>query len=216
MGAARVLLHTPPSPPNPLKPAGAPTELAPTSCTGTGHRLAYEGWGARPSAPNDAIVEPHQIRPAVGSRMNGVSRTDAAPSLRVIWLAVLAILGVLTLAALWYPIQRISQSADINYNEGWNTYRADIAARGEPLYSQPPRFTVTNYPPLSFHILGFLGKLLGGFTAAGRWTALASLLFLAVAMAALVRQFSGQWPPGVYAAFLFVLGLAVFVPDRIG
>ena len=148
--------------------------------------------------------------------MNGVSRTDAAPSLRVIWLAVLAILGVLTLAALWYPIQRISQSADINYNEGWNTYRADIAARGEPLYSQPPRFTVTNYPPLSFHILGFLGKLLGGFTAAGRWTALASLLFLAVAMAALVRQFSGQWPPGVYAAFLFVLGLAVFVPDRIG
>src|ERR1700733_10697646 len=207
MGAARVLLHTPPSPPNPLKPAGAPTELAPTSCTGTGHRLAYEGWGARPSAPNDAIVEPHQIRPAVGSRMNGVSRTDAAPSLRVIWLAVLAILGVLTLAALWYPIQRISQSADINYNEGWNTYRADIAARGEPLYSQPPRFTVTNYPPLSFHILGFLGKLLGGFrrrqmdragvlTIPGRRDGRAGPAVLGSMAARRLRRFSLRARPG--------------------
>src|SRR5271156_4019633 len=124
---------------------------------------------------------------------NPVNQDDRAPNIRVVRLAVLAFLGVLTLAALWYPIQRISQYADINYNEGWNTYRADIAARGEPLYSQRPRFTVTNYPPLSFHILGFLGKFLGGFTAAGRWTALVSLLVLAVAMAAVVRQFSGQW-----------------------
>jgi hypothetical protein len=135
---------------------------------------------------------------------------------RVIWLAVLSFLGFLTLVALWYPVQRISQSADINYNEGWNTYRADMAAHGDPLYALPPQFAVTNYPPLSFHFLGFLGKRVGGFTAAGRWTALASLAFLAIVMAALVRQFAGQSRLGVYAAFLFILGLAVFVPDRIG
>jgi hypothetical protein len=35
-------------------------------------------------------------------------------------------------------------------------------------------------------------------------------------MGALVRQFAGQWRLGIYAALLFVLGLAVFVPDRIG
>jgi hypothetical protein len=148
--------------------------------------------------------------------MNGVSRSDSAPHIRIIWLAILTLLGVLALAALWYPVQRISQSADISYNEGWNTYRADMAARGEPLYGLPPRFTVTNYPPLSFHFLGLLGKLMGGFTAAGRWTALAALAFIAIAMAALVRQFAGHWRMGVYAALLFVLGLAVFVPDRIG
>jgi hypothetical protein len=135
---------------------------------------------------------------------------------RVIWLAVLSFLGLLTLVALWYPVQRISQSADINYNEGWNTYRADMAAHGDPLYALPPQFAVTNYPPLSFHFLGFLGKRAGGFTAAGRWTALASLAFLAILMAALVRQFAGQWRLGIYAALLFILGLAVFVPDRIG
>jgi hypothetical protein len=134
---------------------------------------------------------------------------------RVIWLAVLSLLGVLTLTALWYPVQRISQYADINYNEGWNTYRADVAAHGDRLYGLAPQFAVTNYPPLSFHFLGFLGKRVGGFTAAGRWTALASLAFLAIVMAALVRQFAGQWRLGIYAAFLFILGLAVFVPDRI-
>jgi hypothetical protein len=136
--------------------------------------------------------------------------------IRLIWRAVLALLAVLTLAAVWYPIQRISQVADINYNEGWNTYRSAMAAHGDPLYGQPPAFTVTNYPPLSFHILGFLGKYLGGFTAAGRWTALASLAFLAIAMASLVRRFAGHWRFGILAALLFVLGLAVFVPDRIG
>jgi hypothetical protein len=134
---------------------------------------------------------------------------------RLLWPAVLFFLGVLTLAALWYPVQRISQSADINYNEGWNTYRAEMAAHGDPLYARPPQFAVTNYPPLSFHFLGFLGKRWGGFTAAGRWAALASLAFLAIAMAALVREFAGQWRLGVYAALLFILGLAVFVPDRI-
>ena len=136
--------------------------------------------------------------------------------IRLIWRGALALLAVLTLAAVWYPIQRISQVADINYNEGWNTYRAAMAAHGDPLYGQPPAFTVTNYPPLSFHILGFLGKHLGGFTAAGRWTALASLTFLAIAMASLVRRFAGHWRFGVLAALLFVLGMAVFVPDRIG
>jgi len=124
-------------------------------------------------------------------------------------------LGVGALASVWYPVQRISQRADINYNEGWNTYRAHMAAHAEPLYRLPPKYTVTNYPPLSFHLLGFLGSFMGGYTAAGRWIALGSMAFLAFAVGALVRQFTRQLRLGVYAALLFTMGLAVFVPDRI-
>src|ERR1700734_3883517 len=109
---------------------------------------------------------------------------------RLLSQAVLFFLGVLTLPALWYPVHRISQSADINYNAGWNPYPCGRAAHGRALYALPPQFAVTNYPPLSFHFLGFLGKRWGGFTAAGRWAALASLAFLAIAMAALVREFA--------------------------
>jgi hypothetical protein len=148
--------------------------------------------------------------------MNKPIQSDGARSIHFVWLPAILLMALITLAAFWYPVQRISQYADINYNEGWNTYRADMAARGNPLYGLPPRFTVTNYPPLSFHFLGFLGKFMGGFTSAGRWIALASLVFLAIAVAALVQQYTGHWRLGVYAALLFGMGLAVFMPDRVG
>lgn len=135
---------------------------------------------------------------------------------RIVWLAALLLLGAITLAAFWYPLRRIPQYADINYNEGWNTYRAEIAAQGDPLYGQRPGFTVTSYPPLSFHLVGFFGRFLGGSTAAGRWISLLSLAFLAILIAALVRRFTGRWAPGIYGALLFGLGLAVLLPDRIG
>jgi hypothetical protein len=129
--------------------------------------------------------------------------------------AALVLLGVLTLAALWYPVRRISQREDINYNEGWNAYRAQAVVHGDALYSAPPAFTVTNYPPLSFHLLAFFGKFLGGYTAAGRWLSLASLAFLSLLIAMLVRQYAGRWSLGIYAALLFALGMAVFAPNRV-
>lgn len=148
--------------------------------------------------------------------MNEPIRSDRARSIQFVWLSAILLLAVGTLAAFWYPMQRIPQYADINYNEGWNTYRADMAARGEPLYGLPPRFMVTNYPLLSFHFLGFLGKFMGGFVPAGRWIALASLVFVAVTVAALVQHYTGRWRISIYAALLFGMALAVFMPDRVG
>src|ERR1700676_4064641 len=85
-------------------------------------------------------------RHSISSRANrpeaagiGASQSDRATSTHIVWFAVLLLLCALALTALWYPVQRISQYADINYNEGWNTYRADMAARGDPLYARPPR-----------------------------------------------------------------------------
>jgi hypothetical protein len=144
------------------------------------------------------------------------SPSNSSAGARIVWLAALLLLGAITFAAFFYPVVRISQYADINYNEGWNTYRADIAAHGDPLFGQRPRFTVTNYPPLSFHIVGFVGRFMSGSTAAGRWISLLSLAFLAILIAALVRRFTGHWAPGIYGALLFGLGLAVLLPDRIG
>jgi hypothetical protein len=134
----------------------------------------------------------------------------------VIWLVALILLGIAAAELYRYPLHRISRSADVSYNEGWNAYRAEKAAYGDPLYGQPPKFTLTNYPPLSFHLIGFLGKFTGGVTVAGRNVSLASLASLAILITVLVRRFTGQWRLGVYAALLFGMGLAVFLPDRIG
>jgi hypothetical protein len=148
--------------------------------------------------------------------MNGVNQSHHTGNIGLTSLVVLTFLGLVTLAAFWYPVKRITQYEDINYNEGWNTYRADMAARGQPLYGLPPKFTLTNYPPLSFHLVGSLGKFTGGYNAAGRWIALVSLAILAIVMGALVRQYTDRWRLGIYAILLFGMGLAVVLPDRIG
>jgi len=132
-----------------------------------------------------------------------------------VWFVAFLMVACLAVAALWYPVQRISQFADINYNEGWNVYKADMTARGVPLYAVPPGFTATDYPPLSFHLIGFLGKFMGGFLAAGRWIALGSLAGLAVLLALLTREFTGRWRHGIFGALLFAGALAVFLPNRV-
>lgn len=125
-------------------------------------------------------------------------------------------LVVLTVITVWYPVIRTFAHFEINYNEGWNAYRAQMAAQGIPLYGAAPRFTVTNYPPLSFHFIGLVGRLTGDVVAAGRYVSLISVVLIALLIGAIVRSFTGLWHAGSYAAFSFVIWLAIFQPDRIG
>lgn len=133
-----------------------------------------------------------------------------------IWFTFLAAVTLITAALYWYPFQRISAAAPINYNEGWNSYRAQLTTEGIKLYGSPPLFTATNYPPLSFHLLGFLGRISGDFTAVGRWMSVVSLACLFGVIIAIVRGLTGAFRFGLYAALLFSMGLAIFLPDRIG
>src|SRR4051812_40925494 len=95
--------------------------------------------------------------------------------LRRIWIGAIVCQVVLALAFLWFPVLRLSAFQEVNYNEGWNSYRQQLSAQGLLLYALPPDYAVTNYPPLSFHVIGLLGKLTGDVNAAGRWVALVSL-----------------------------------------
>ena len=45
-----------------------------------------------------------------------------------------------------------------NYSEGWHAYRADAALAGGVLYPAPDALTSNNYPPLSFYVVGALGR----------------------------------------------------------
>ena len=80
---------------------------------------------------------------------------------QVTWLAALFCLIVVAALLLWLPLVRSGALVEVNYNEGWNFYRQRIAGGGTPLYGAPPDFVNTNYPPFSFHFIGWLGKLAG-------------------------------------------------------
>jgi len=77
------------------------------------------------------------------------------------WLstAVNCFMTATLLALIWFPLRRTFANVEINYNEGWNAYRAAMVASGIPLYGTPPHGfgTGTAYPPLSFHLIGWLG-----------------------------------------------------------
>jgi Dolichyl-phosphate-mannose-protein mannosyltransferase len=134
---------------------------------------------------------------------------------RKTWLCMLTLLGLCTFALVCVPLFRITANVSLNYNEGWNTYRQHMAAEGSPLYAAPPTFFITNYPPLSFHLVGFLSQLTGDVTATGRTVALISLVVTCLLVTAISRHLTASWPISVYAALCFFIWLGTFTPDRL-
>ena len=92
-------------------------------------------------------------------------------------------------------------------NEGWNAYHAMAAMNGQDLY--PHTLMVNNYPPLSFYVIGLLGKPLGDYIIAGRLVSLVSFLTIAMGLAVLIRQIGGTVLDGIFAALLFAAALSI-------
>ncbi len=55
------------------------------------------------------------------------------------WLsaAVICLMTATMLALFWFPLRRTFANVEVNYNEGWNAYRAAMVASGIPLYGSP-------------------------------------------------------------------------------
>ena len=132
------------------------------------------------------------------------------------WVIASALLAILTITVLWYPVRRAFAHFEINYNEGWNAYRAKMAANGVPLYGAPPAYTATNYPPVSFHLIGALGRLNGDVLAIGRYVSLAALAAISILITLIVRKLGAHWHASACAGLTFLIWLAVFQGDRIG
>jgi hypothetical protein len=91
-----------------------------------------------------------------------------------------ALLGATIICGLIEPVATLWRLVPLDPNEGWNAFFTQIAMRGGELYPAPGSAIVNNYPPLSFYIVGPLGRMLGDNIIAGRVVALASMLLVAV------------------------------------
>ncbi|MGI4794276.1 MAG: ArnT family glycosyltransferase [Janthinobacterium lividum] len=120
-------------------------------------------------------------------------------------------------AALGLPlVLRCVLDVQINYNEGWNAYRQQAAALGQPLYGTPPGFAVTNYPPISFHLVGFLGWFCGDMVLAGRLTSLLAIALIALVLSRIGRCLSGSGAVGACCGLCWLAGVEFWTPERIG
>jgi hypothetical protein len=134
------------------------------------------------------------------------------------WLSAIVIcLMMATMAALfWFPLRRTFANVEINYNEGWNAYKAALVASGTRLYGSPPNsITGAAYPPVSFHLIAWLGTT-RTFPAIGRGVSLISLLASGLFVGLIVKEAGGSWPAAVFSSFLYEIGIALLRPDCIG
>lgn len=141
---------------------------------------------------------------------------DVAASPGIAWALAFGVLAGMAAAALWWPLARIPAHFAVNYNEGWNSYLQTKAATGVPIYGQPPEYIYANYPPLSFHLVGLVGRLTGDVVMAGRWISALSFFAIALLVALTVRRLTGASRCGIYAALAFMVFLGVFEPEYIG
>jgi 6-pyruvoyl-tetrahydropterin synthase related domain len=133
-------------------------------------------------------------------------------------MALLAAMSALCVLLLAYPILAMGAHVPLNHNEGWNAYfamRAIDPALG-PLYPDPGDMVFDNYPPLSFYIVGALGRLCGDVVLAGRVVALASFLGCALLLIDIARRLGASWQGALFGALLFVLCGASFYRTYIG
>jgi hypothetical protein len=127
----------------------------------------------------------------------------------------LATLALLVLVSVWMvlPLAWLFAQAPRGYSEGWNALVAMRAVSDLPLYPQDQTLHTNNYPPLSFHLVGGLGALIGDHIVAGRLVSLAALVAVAFEIAMVVRLLGGTWWVSAFAGLLFVAG-AMGLDDR--
>ena len=122
--------------------------------------------------------------------------------------ALIALLALLALYFLVWPVWRIPFPLEIAQNEGWNAYHADAAVGGGTLYPSPDTLIVNNYPPLSFYVLGYLGRIFGDPLYVGRVLSLLATLGLGVLIARVVRQLGGGAAGAALGGIWFVATMA--------
>src|ERR1700748_2343620 len=108
-----------------------------------------------------------------------VNRDFEAAATVLLWVAIAgcAVVWLSAATPLSYALFRWIPNG---YNEGWNAYWAEVAWHGGPLYPAVDSPISNNYPPLSFYLVGALGRVVGDNIFAGRLLALVSLGVIAV------------------------------------
>lgn len=139
-----------------------------------------------------------------------LSAPTRAPNI-LIW----SLAGLAALFLVW-PVWRAFLPLEIWGNEGWNAYHADAAMRGAQLYPPPDGLVANNYPPLSYFLIGWLGRLFGDPLYVGRALSLLAALGIGAAAAAVVRQLGGTRAACLIACFWFIATMARFFEYYVG
>jgi hypothetical protein len=143
-------------------------------------------------------------------RMNAFDHA-IAPILPVLLaIAALGCIAGIVRAAAIVPLH-----VSLDPNEGWNAYHAVAAVTGHGLYPGSASFMVNNYPPLSFCLVGLLGKLMGDPIIAGRTVSLVSFVCVCGFVFLAARRLGGGLQDALLSVVL-VAAILLLTSDYVG
>lgn len=125
----------------------------------------------------------------------------------------------LWIVAIWcfsWPVYRAFFNIQIDNNEGWNGYFADIAIHGGRLYPKADQLLTNNYPPLSFYMVGACSRIVGDTILAGRLLSLAAVAAIAFAIGKITRLLTRSPMAAWVAAGFYLATMSRFCADYVG
>ena len=115
-----------------------------------------------------------------------------------------------------WPVYRAFLNIEIVNNEGWNAYFEDAAMGKMPLYPSADQLITNNYPPLSFYIVGLVGRLIGDLVIGGRLVSLISVIAIATAIALSVKRLGGTQVAAAISAAFYIAIMSRFFTSYVG
>ena len=136
------------------------------------------------------------------------------------WISALLLAAIFAMVAglLWFPVKRTLSYQEVNFNEGWNVYHQEMAAKGIPLYGGlRTRLTgSTGYPPLSFHLVGWLGEQIGSYAQAGRLVGLAALFATGILLGLTIWEITRNLTAAIFSCLLYLMGIVLLMSSHVG
>ena len=119
----------------------------------------------------------------------------------VLWLC-----AALTLFCASIPFLRAYLHFQVDYDEGWNVYAADMMARHQPIYGTKYGWITVNYPFVSFWLMARLHSVTHDYLFTARTVSLLSLLTSSLLVGAIVHALGASRRNSVVAG-LFCLAV---------
>lgn len=134
--------------------------------------------------------------------MASISSGPARPPARADIIAGLIVFAIGIALYLIWPLLTLRVQAPVSPNEGWEGLLADRAFGAGALYPPRDEFVFNNYPPLSFYLVGGLGRLIGDNIIAGRVLSLLSVFAIAGNVALIARNLKADAWSALFAGVL--------------
>jgi hypothetical protein len=123
---------------------------------------------------------------------------------------------MLALVYFAWPVYRAFLPLQIDVNEAWNAYQADMLRAGQPLYSFND-FITNNYPPLSFYVVNALAAATGiDALYVGRLVSLIATVAIAFSIFACARRLGASRLAATLGALWWLASMARWYAGYVG